>query len=145
MFPRRAPRPVTQAITGCSVLSGAISTLGASLPLFGAQIIFFFKFGIFIFVTIFLSLVFSLGFFIAALTYVGPLGTEGSIARVYAGVVARAARHIEELEETERRVNLADNRRNSLRADLMAARTQTVRTLRGEAHASYDAPQRSMV
>jgi len=68
--------------TGASVLSGAISTLGASLPLFGAQIIFFFKFGVFIFVTIGLSLLFSLGFFAAALSVAGPLGDAGKLPTV---------------------------------------------------------------
>ena len=44
------------SITGVSVVSGAISTLGASIPMLFATITFFTKFGIFMLLTIFLSL-----------------------------------------------------------------------------------------
>ncbi|KAH8061427.1 hypothetical protein JL722_4046 [Aureococcus anophagefferens] len=64
---REAKVKAALADTGASILSGAISTLGASCPMFGAQIIFFFKFAVFIFLTVALSLIFSLGFFAAAL------------------------------------------------------------------------------
>ena len=64
---------------GISVLSGACSTLGASVFMFGAKILFFFQFGIFIFSTVGFSFIFSLIFFIAVLGLVGPEGTMGSL------------------------------------------------------------------
>ncbi|CAM9739116.1 unnamed protein product, partial [Choristocarpus tenellus] len=50
-------------IMGISVLSGAISTIGASIPLLFAYIIFFLKFGAVILFIISQSLVFSLFFY----------------------------------------------------------------------------------
>lgn len=94
---------VTDALvhTGSSVLSGAISTLGASIPMFGAQIIFFVKFGAFVFLTIFLSLIYSLGFFCALLTLVGPLGKDGMISNYYSGIIESMHKNIMELEEEQ--------------------------------------------
>ena len=65
---------VTDALThtGMSVLSGAISTILASIPMLFTQIIFFFKFGVFILLTIVLSLIFSLFFFASVLAEIGP-------------------------------------------------------------------------
>ncbi|XP_028396305.1 protein dispatched homolog 3-like [Dendronephthya gigantea] len=65
---------------GISVLSGACSTLGASIFMFGAKILFFFQFGIFIFSTVGFSLVFSLVFFVAVLGLVGPVDNAGSLS-----------------------------------------------------------------
>jgi predicted RND superfamily exporter protein len=65
---------------GISVLSGACSTLGASVFMFGAKILFFFQFGIFIFSTVAFSLLFALVFFEAVLGLVGPQGSVGSLA-----------------------------------------------------------------
>mmetsp|Transcript_8463 Transcript_8463/g.34825 ORF Transcript_8463/g.34825 Transcript_8463/m.34825 type:complete len:1206 (+) Transcript_8463:235-3852(+) len=93
--------------TGASVLSGAISTISASLPMFGAQIIFFFKFGVFVFLTIFFSLVYSLMFFAAALCVVGPLGTQGHFSNFYGGCVASMHEHMGELEEENQAVKRA--------------------------------------
>lgn len=65
---------------GISVLSGACSTLGASIFMLGAKIVFFFQFGIFMFSTIGLSIFFSLLFFTTVLALVGPQEDEkGSI------------------------------------------------------------------
>lgn len=98
---------VTDALihTGSSVLSGAISTLSASIPMFGAQIIFFVKFGAFVFMTIGLSLIFSLGFFCAVLTIVGPLGKFGNISNFYAGIVEHMHKNLLELEEEQAKIN----------------------------------------
>lgn len=98
---------VTDALvhTGSSVLSGAISTLSASIPMFGAQIIFFVKFGAFVFMTIGLSLIFSLGFFCAVLTIAGPLGKFGDISNFYAGIVEHMHKNLLELEEEQARIN----------------------------------------
>ena len=64
---------------GISVLSGACTTLGASIFLLAAKILFFFQFGIFIFCTIGFSIMYSLFFFPTVLALVGPEGERGSI------------------------------------------------------------------
>ncbi|KAJ8605174.1 hypothetical protein CTAYLR_000376 [Chrysophaeum taylorii] len=87
--------------TGSSVLSGAISTLTASIPMFGAKIIFFQKFGAFVFVTIALSLIYSLGFFCALLLHVGPLGKSGALSNYYGGIVESIHAHMIELEQEQ--------------------------------------------
>eukprot|EP01062_Namystynia_karyoxenos_P059613 TRINITY_DN51049_c0_g1_i1.p1 TRINITY_DN51049_c0_g1~~TRINITY_DN51049_c0_g1_i1.p1 ORF type:complete len:1177 (+),score=340.80 TRINITY_DN51049_c0_g1_i1:105-3533(+) len=61
---------------GISVVSGAFSTLGATLFLFLPTVVFFNKFGTMIFLTIGLSLLWSLLFFPALLST--PLGPEGT-------------------------------------------------------------------
>ncbi|KAH8095245.1 hypothetical protein JL720_2530 [Aureococcus anophagefferens] len=97
---REAKVKAALADTGASILSGAISTLGASCPMFGAQIIFFFKFAVFIFLTVALSLIFSLGFFAAALATLGPLGEQGSVAKVYTALESNTA-NIRKIEEEQ--------------------------------------------
>lgn len=65
---------------GISVLSGACSTLGASIFMLAAKIVFFFQFGIFMFCTIGLSILFSLLFFTILLAITGPQEDEkGSV------------------------------------------------------------------
>mmetsp|Transcript_35647 Transcript_35647/g.92927 ORF Transcript_35647/g.92927 Transcript_35647/m.92927 type:complete len:609 (-) Transcript_35647:346-2172(-) len=65
---------------GVSVLSGAISTLGATFFLFFPEITFFAKFGTFIFVTILFSLVASMTLFPSLLlTPLGPQGRRGDL------------------------------------------------------------------
>merc|ERR1712146_778491 len=69
---------------GVSVLSGAVSTLGATAFLFFPVILFFRKFGMFIFATILSSLFISLFFFTALLASgVGPRGNSGDIKHMY--------------------------------------------------------------
>ncbi|XP_028396244.1 protein dispatched homolog 3-like [Dendronephthya gigantea] len=67
---------------GISVVSGACSTLGASVVMFAGKIIFFIQFGTFIFVTIAFSTLYSLVFFSTVLALVGPEGKHGSILPV---------------------------------------------------------------
>lgn len=83
-FPLRQER-VRHALghVGISVLSGACTTLGAAVFMFAAKIRFFFQFGIFIFCTIGLSLVFSLFFFVTLLGICGPQETTGSMKPLY--------------------------------------------------------------
>ena len=64
---------------GISVVSGACSTLGASTFMFAGKIVFFMQFGIFIFVTIGFSTLYSLVFLSILLTLVGPEENRGSI------------------------------------------------------------------
>lgn len=69
--------------------------------MFGAQIIFFFKFAVFIFLTVALSLIFSLGFFAAALATLGPLGEQGSVAKVYTALEKSNTANIRKIEEEQ--------------------------------------------
>lgn len=64
---------------GISVLSGACTTIGASIFMLFAQILFFFQFGIFMFCTIGISIFFALFFFTSLMALVGPEGNTGSI------------------------------------------------------------------
>ncbi|XP_032219569.1 protein dispatched homolog 3 isoform X1 [Nematostella vectensis] len=64
---------------GISVLSGACTTLGASVFMLAAKIVFFFQFGIFMFCTIGLSISYALLFFTTLLALVGPNGNTGSM------------------------------------------------------------------
>lgn len=83
-FPSRQEKVKhTLGHVGISVISGACTTLGAAGFMFAAKILFFFQFGIFIFCTIGLSLVFSLFFFVTLLGIFGPQGTTGSIKPLY--------------------------------------------------------------
>eukprot|EP01062_Namystynia_karyoxenos_P028229 TRINITY_DN21427_c0_g1_i1.p1 TRINITY_DN21427_c0_g1~~TRINITY_DN21427_c0_g1_i1.p1 ORF type:complete len:1283 (+),score=341.56 TRINITY_DN21427_c0_g1_i1:123-3851(+) len=63
---------------GISVVSGAMSTLGASLFLFAPVITFFNQFGLFMFMTISLSLGMALLLFPAIMAICGPEGRTGS-------------------------------------------------------------------
>lgn len=62
-----------------SVVSGALTTLGASLFMLFAKILFFMQFGIFMFGTIGFSLFYALGLFSTILSIVGPVNEIGSI------------------------------------------------------------------
>ncbi|XP_061195977.1 protein dispatched homolog 1-like [Saccostrea echinata] len=64
---------------GLSVLSGAFTTFGASVFMLGAQIQFIYQFGIFVMITVFTSLFFSLFGFTSFLLILGPEGNSGSI------------------------------------------------------------------
>lgn len=64
---------------GLSVLSGAITTIGAAVFMLFAQIQFFFQFGIFIITTVGIALLFSLLGFTTILSICGPEGNTGSL------------------------------------------------------------------
>lgn len=64
---------------GISVFSGACTTLGASIFMLAAQILFFSQFGIFIFTTIAFSILYALFFFTTVLALIGPEGNTGSL------------------------------------------------------------------
>lgn len=77
---------------GISVVSGAMSTLGACFFMFFAPNAFFVKFATFIFLTISLSCLYSLTFFPAGLAIIGPEGDFGNIA-AWVAKKWRAYRH----------------------------------------------------
>ncbi|XP_067028237.1 protein dispatched homolog 1-like isoform X4 [Acropora muricata] len=64
---------------GISVLSGASTTLGASVFMLAAKILFFFQFGIFMFCTIGFSIAYALILFTTILAIFGPEGNSGSL------------------------------------------------------------------
>ena len=73
---------------GVSVISGALTTLGSSFFLMLAVIIFFVKFGIFMFLTIGLSLSYAMVLFMTVLGMIGPQGEYGSVKPVFAKIKA---------------------------------------------------------
>jgi len=87
------------ATTGVSVVSGAVSTLLATLPMLFATIIFFFRFGIFMFLTMTLSLVYSMVYLAAMLMVFGPLGHRGDLSRFYGPFIVGAYSSLEETRE----------------------------------------------
>ena len=66
-----------------SVFFGAITTLGASLFMFLAQLSFFLQFGIFMFSTIGFSLFFSMGLFVTLMGLCGPEGDTGNLVVLF--------------------------------------------------------------
>ena len=66
---------------GLSVISGAVTTIGAAVFMLFAQIQFFFQFGIFIISTIGTSLIFSLIGFTTFMSLCGPQGETGSLMK----------------------------------------------------------------
>ncbi|CAB9508308.1 dispatched homolog 3 [Seminavis robusta] len=83
-----------------SVLSGAISTLGATFFMFFAPNLFFVKFAAFIFATIILSCLYALTFFPALLSIVGPVGEVGNVC-YWIGKRWRKFRHKETMKYLE--------------------------------------------
>ena len=68
---------------GSTVLAGAITTAGSAMFMFACQMTFFYKMAILISVTIFFSLIYSLGFLIACMITIGPQKDFGSLSRCY--------------------------------------------------------------
>jgi hypothetical protein len=86
-------------VTGLSILSGAVSTIGAAGIMLTANIAFFKKFGTFIFITIVLSTIFSLMFYSCLLIVFGPLGKAGRLYNLYGGFLKTASEHMEKEKE----------------------------------------------
>jgi len=80
----RHPRS-TEAIAemGISIFSGAMTTLGSAVFLFGGKLGFFQKFAFMISTTVLLSLAYSLIYFIALSHGFGPEGSTGHIGRAF--------------------------------------------------------------
>jgi len=68
---------------GPSILSGSVTTIGASCCLFLGLLTMFFKFGILVIATIIFSIFYSLGFFAALCHVIGPLGNFGNLNYIY--------------------------------------------------------------
>ncbi|XP_045187392.2 uncharacterized protein LOC123545146 [Mercenaria mercenaria] len=66
-----------------SVFFGAITTLGASMFMFIAQLSFFLQFGIFMFSTIGFSLFFAMGMFVTLMGLCGPQGDTGNLVALF--------------------------------------------------------------
>lgn len=64
---------------GLSVVSGAVTTIGAAVFMLFAKIQFFFQFGIFIISTVGISLLFALFGFTTFLSLCGPQGETGCL------------------------------------------------------------------
>ena len=57
---------------GQTIIGGAITTAGSGCMMFACQMVFFFKMGILVFMTILFSVLFSLGLFMSLCVLVGP-------------------------------------------------------------------------
>ena len=91
---------------GISVFAGACTTLGASIFMLFAQILFIIKFGIFMLCTIGFSLLFALGFFTTVMGLVGPSSKTGNVRELYKrlfcskGKEEKSATHSKNASET---------------------------------------------
>lgn len=86
----------TLSHVGISVLSGASTTLGASVFMLAAKILFFFQFGIFMFCTIGLSIIYALILFTTILGIFGPEGNTGSLEPFYDWCKRKVGEPVEE-------------------------------------------------
>lgn len=68
---------------GISILSGALTTLGAAAFMFAAVILFFMQFGLFMFATIGFSLFYSIFGFCVLMGLWGPQGNRGSLVPLF--------------------------------------------------------------
>ena len=68
---------------GATVMAGAITTGGSALFMFACQMTFFYKMAVLICITIALSFVFSLGFFMSMIYIAGPQGRTGSLQPLF--------------------------------------------------------------
>ena len=75
----------TMESVGISIMSGAITTLGATLFMFFAKIIFFKQFGTCVFSIILASCIFSMFVFPAVYSICGPNGYFGSLRKLCKG------------------------------------------------------------
>ena len=68
---------------GISVISGVVTTLGASAFMLLAVILFFTQFGTFLFATLGFAFLYSIGFFTTCLGIFGPEGETGSLKQAW--------------------------------------------------------------
>ena len=67
---------------GISVLSGAVTTLGASTFMLFCDFVFFRQFGLIFFATCGFSFIYAIGFFLTVLGIIGPEDNNGSIKNI---------------------------------------------------------------
>ncbi|CAD5119818.1 DgyrCDS8401 [Dimorphilus gyrociliatus] len=84
---------------GLSVLSGALTTLGASFFMIFSGLVFFFQFGLFMFTTIALSLLYSMVFFMTVLSIIGPQGQIGCLRSLFRIIKGKILGKIHENEQ----------------------------------------------
>jgi predicted RND superfamily exporter protein len=84
---------------GISVLNSAITTLMAASILFACGFHFFFQFGAFIFIIIFLSIVLSITFLMPIMCLVGPQNNTG---KIYCGFLNNMVRGKSEVEDLKK-------------------------------------------
>ena len=109
---------------GISVLSGAVTTLGASMFLLIAEILFFKQFGLFMFSTIGLSILYALGFFITILGILGPQNDTGCLKKLF-GKCCSCCRK-DATAVTEANSNANNNKQVAPVAHLQANRTVSI-------------------
>jgi predicted RND superfamily exporter protein len=68
---------------GISVFAASITTFLSAVALFACTVLFFFKFGVFIALTIIISMVYAFLLFTALVALVGPLCTEADWTRIH--------------------------------------------------------------
>ena len=74
---------------GMSVVSGAVSTIGATSFLLAAQVMMMFQFGVFIIVTIFVSFIFSFFCFTTLMALCGPQNKTGCLITLFKNIRAK--------------------------------------------------------
>ena len=66
---------------GVSVFNAAVTTLGSAIVLMNSYVIFFERFGIFVFINILFSCIFAFVFLMAIMLQIGPMNGEGTIVK----------------------------------------------------------------
>ena len=84
----------TEAVSamGVSIFSGAMTTLGSGVFLFGGTIIFFQKFALIITTTVIFSLCYAMIYFLAFLHVFGPQDKQGDIPTMWRSCVRKCKR-----------------------------------------------------
>merc|ERR1719384_608237 len=78
----RLPRLSFSMMTmGISVVSGAITTFGAGFFLIFPEVLLFYKMGIIMMTTVFMSLLWAMCFFTSMLAAIGPQGDTGDLSK----------------------------------------------------------------
>ena len=87
---QREPR-IQEALQelGISILSGSMTTVLATLPLFMPVLLMFNKFGVYVIATVLFSLYYSVAFFAALCMICGPEGDFGNMSLIYSNLLQR--------------------------------------------------------
>ena len=74
---------------GVSIFSGAMTTLGSGIFLFGGTLIFFQKFALIITTTVIFSLSYAMIYFLAFMHIAGPQGKQGDIPTLWRSCISK--------------------------------------------------------